>query len=126
MDMKDRLFLRGIQVYGYHGVMPAEKQVGQRFVVDVVLFGDFSKAARSDFLDDAVNYSQVHALVCEAMEKGSFDLIEKAAGHLCAVLLDSLNIDSVEVTVEKTNPPSPGFTGQAAVTLHRDRSWLDE
>ncbi len=124
--MKDRLFLRGIQVYGYHGVLPAEKQLGQRFLVDVILFGDFSKAVRSDFRDDAVDYSQVHTLVCEAMEEGSFDLIEKAAGRLCAVLLDSLNIDSVEVTVEKTNPPIPGFTGQAAVTLHRDRSWLDE
>ena len=124
--MNDRIVLRGIQVYGYHGVMQAEKQLGQRFKVDVILFGDFSKAARSDSLEDAVNYSQVHALVLGAMENDRFDLIEKVAGNLCSVLLKSLVIDSVEVTVEKSNPPIPGFNGQAAVTLHRDRSWLAE
>lgn len=122
--MNDRLTLRGIQVYGYHGVLPEEKQLGQRFVVDVILFGDFSKAARSDDLNDAVDYSRAYQLICETMENGSFDLIEKAAGRLCTVLLESLTVDSVEVTVEKTNPPIRGFNGQAAVTLRRDRGWL--
>ena len=124
--MNDRIVLKGIQVYGYHGVLPAEKQLGQRFVVDVALFGDFSQAVSSDSLADAVDYSLVHTLVLEAMEKSRFDLIEKAAGYLCSALLKALKIDSVEVTVEKTNPPIPGFTGQAAVTLHRDRQWLDQ
>jgi dihydroneopterin aldolase len=124
--MKDRLVLRGIQVYGYHGVMPQEKQLGQRFRVNVTLMGDFSKAARSDSLDDALDYSGVHSLVCEAVGQGSFDLIEAVAGHLCTVLLQNLPIDCVEVTVEKTNPPIPGFTGQALVTLVRGRDWLGE
>ena len=123
--MKDRLILRGIQVYGYHGVMPEEKQLGQRFKVDVILFGDFSKAARSDALADALDYSRVHALVCETVGQGSFDLIESVAGRLCTVLLENLPITAVEVTVEKSNPPIPGFTGQALVTLLRDKEWLD-
>ncbi len=124
--MNDRIVLRGIEVYCYHGVHMQEKQLGQRFVVDVVLFGDFSVAARSDSLDHAVDYSKVHSLVVKAMQNGSFDLIERAAGHLCFVLLKSLDIGAVEVTVEKTNPPIPGFTGQAAVILRRDRRWLTE
>ncbi len=124
--MKDRIVLSGVQVYAHHGVLPAEKKLGQRFVVDVTLLGDFSLAARSDLLADAVDYSRVHTLVVEAMVAQSFDLIEKAAGHLCTVLLESLAVDSVEITVEKTTPPIAGFTGQAAVTLVRDRSWLTQ
>lgn len=124
--MSDRIVLRGIQVYAYHGVLPAEKEIGQRFVVDVTLFGDFTEAARTDDLNHALDYSQVHALVCEAMGQKSFDLIEAAAGHLCTVLLSGTTAEKVEVTVEKTTPPIPGFTGQALVTLTRDRQWLQQ
>ncbi len=123
--MNDRIVLRGIQVYAYHGVLAAEKKLGQRFVVDATLFGDFSSAVRSDDLNDAVDYSRVHGLVCEAMSQASFNLIEAAAGHLCTVLLKNTDAQSVEVTVEKTTPPIPGFTGQASVTLLRDRKWLE-
>ena len=126
MEMKDRITLQGIQVYAHHGVLAAEKQLGQHFVVDVVLFGDFSASAKSDNLEDAVDYSQVYGLVTETMKEENFDLIERAAGQLCAVLLKFLTVDSVEVTVEKSNPPIPGFNGQASVTLHRDRQWLSE
>lgn len=122
--MNDRIVLRGIQVYAYHGVLAAEKKLGQRFVVDVTLFGDFSKAARSDDLNHALDYSQVHTLVCEAMSQKSFDLIEALAGHLCSVLLSKTSAEKVEVTVEKSTPPIPDFTGQALVTLQRDRQWL--
>ncbi len=122
--MSDRIVLRGIQVFAYHGVLPAEKKLGQRFVVDVTLFGDFSKAARSDDLNHALDYSRVHALVLEAMEHESFDLIEAIAGRLCTVLLENTGAEKVEVTVEKSTPPIPGFTGQALVTLSRDQKWL--
>ena len=122
--MSDRIVLRGIQVYAYHGVLPAEKMLGQRFVVDVTLFGDFSRAARSDDLCHALDYSEVHSLVCKAMEKENFDLIEAVAGHLCSVLLSNTEAAEVEVKVEKSTPPIPGFTGQALVIMRRDRQWL--
>ncbi len=122
--MNDCIDLRGIQIYAYHGVLDAEKKLGQRFVVDVTLFGDFSQAARTDDLKYAMDYSQVHTLVCDAMTQKNFDLIEAAAGHLCTVLLDKTMAEKVEVVVEKTTPPIPGFTGQALVRLVRDRQWL--
>lgn len=123
--MNDRIVLKGIQVYGFHGVLAQEKELGQRFVVDVALFGDFSEAARQDDLNRAVDYSRVHELVVEAMGQEKFDLIEAVAGRLCSVLLENLGVEAVEVTVEKSTPPIPGFHGQAAVTLRRDRLWLE-
>ncbi len=124
--MNDRIDLKGILVYGFHGVLAQEKELGQRFVVDVTLFGDFSAAARHDDLNLAVDYSRVHDLVVETMVERKFDLIEAVAGRLCSVLLENMAVESVAVTVEKTTPPIPGFHGQAAVTLHRDRSWLED
>lgn len=124
--MNDRIVLRGIEIYAYHGVLPEEKELGQRFVVDVTLFGDFSLAARSDDLKHALDYSRVHGIVRDAMLEKSFNLIEAAAGNLCTVLLSNTDAEKVEVTIEKTTPPIPDFTGQALVTLLRDRQWLEK
>ncbi len=120
----DRIELRGIHVYAYHGVLEEEKSLGQRFVVDVILSGDFSRAALSDDLADALDYSKVHTLVCDAMQQQRFDLIEAAAGNLCKVLLTETDAAEVEVKIEKSTPPIPGFTGQAFVIMARDRAWL--
>lgn len=122
--MNDRIRLTGIDVYAHHGVHPAERELGQRFVIDTELEFDCSAAAASDRLDQALDYTVVHRLVLETVQQNSFQLIEALAGRLCAVLLQELPIDRVVVTVHKPNPPIPSFLGQASVTLVRDRDWL--
>ncbi|MCP4291811.1 MAG: dihydroneopterin aldolase [bacterium] len=120
----DRISLKGIQVFGYHGVLAAEKELGQNFNVTVHLLGDFSSAAMGDNLEEAINYAEVHQLVCDSLKNEKFNLIEKMAGTLCEVLLRETTAESVEVMVEKIHPPIPGFKGQAAVTLIRNRQWF--
>jgi dihydroneopterin aldolase len=122
--MSDRISLRGIDVYAHHGVHPAERELGQRFVIDAELEFDCSAAARSDRLEKALDYTRVHALVVHTTAETRFQLIEALAGRLCTVLLRELPVDQVTLTVHKPNPPIPGFLGQASVTLVRDRSWL--
>ena len=121
----DVISLTGIQVYAYHGVLPAERELGQRFVIDAHLHGDFSAAALSDDLALALDYTAVHRLISETVGGNSCMLIEALAGRLCTVLLQQLDLERVVLTVHKPNPPIPHFQGSAAVTLTRDRSWLD-
>ncbi len=121
----DRVSLHGVDVYAHHGVHPAERELGQRFVIDVDLWTDCSAAALSDDLAQALDYTVVHRLLTEATAGTSFQLIEALAGHLCAVLLRELPVSEVEVRVMKPNPPIPHFRGRAAVTLRRGRGWLE-
>jgi dihydroneopterin aldolase len=121
----DCISLSGIDVYAHHGVLPAERELGQRFIIDVQLFADCSRAALEDDLGHALDYSRAHQLICEATAATSFRLIEALAGHLCAVLLENLPLERVVLTVQKPNPPIANFLGRAAVTLDRDRSWID-
>ena len=123
--MMDRVSLYGIDVYAHHGVHPAERELGQRFVIDVDLWTDCAPAAVSDSLNQALDYTAVHACINESTAGTSFQLIEALAGHLCRVLLESFPVGKVQVTVQKPNPPIPNFLGRAAVTFVRDRSWLD-
>ncbi|HZK19007.1 MAG TPA: dihydroneopterin aldolase, partial [Clostridia bacterium] len=56
MTVKDRIFLQGLQFFGYHGVLPEERELGQRFTVDLEMAMDLAEAGRTDNLDDTVNY----------------------------------------------------------------------
>lgn len=121
----DRVSLHGIDVYAHHGVHPAERELGQRFVIDVDLWADCSAAALSDDLGRALDYTAAHRIVCETTGRTSFQLLEALAGELCRQLLGELDLARVRVRVHKPNPPIPNFLGQATVTLERDRTWLD-
>jgi len=120
----DRVSLHGIDVYAYHGVAPEERELGQRFVVDVDLWLDCTPAALRDDLSRAADYGVVYRLVCDVAQGMAYKLIETVAGQLCRGLLADLPVERVRVCVQKVHPPLPGFRGVASVTLERDRSWL--
>jgi len=123
--MNDKISLHGIDVYGFHGVLPAERELGQRFVIVVDLWADCSEAALSDDLALALDYSTAHRVVCETVQGNSFLLLEALAGELCRALLAHISADRVSVRVEKVQPPIANFTGCASVSLTRDRQWLE-
>ena len=57
--MTDRIFINGLSLHAYHGVMPYEGKVGQTFTIDIELAIDLSAAARSDKVADTVSYDKV-------------------------------------------------------------------
>lgn len=123
--MSDRIRLEGIQIFAHHGVHPAERELGQRFVIDTDLFFDCTAAGVSDELERALDYTAVHDRVRGLAASQSFQLIEALAHHLCLGLLDEFPVERVVVTVRKPHPPLRDFTGEVSVTLERDRRWLE-
>ena len=121
----DRITMTGIDVYAYHGVHPAERELGQRFVLDVDLFADLDPAARSDALREALDYTAVHRRIRETVAGTSFHLLEALALRICRTLLAEFPLGRVAVTVQKPNPPIANFLGRVSVTLERDRAALD-
>lgn len=118
----DRIALNGIEVFGHHGVLPHEREHGQRFVVDVALDLDLSAAAASDRLDDTVDYGALAGDV-EAIVAGEpCDLIETVAGRIADRCLEDRRVAAVEVTVTKPNAPLPVVARDVAVTVRRARS----
>jgi len=122
----DRITLQGVDVYAHHGVHPAERELGQRFVIDVDLWADLSPAAQSDSLKLALDYTAVHHRISEVAASTSFHLIEALALRLCRSLLAEFPVEKVAVTVQKPNPPIPNFLGKASVTIVRDRTLLQD
>jgi dihydroneopterin aldolase len=68
-----KLILKNMVFYGYHGAYIAEREMGQRIEVDLEVTSDFSKAAATDDLDEAVNYVDLYAIVKNVVEEGEND-----------------------------------------------------
>ena len=118
----DRIILSGMQFYGYHGVNPEEKALGQAYIVDLTAEVALTKPGQSDNLDDTVSYTRMYRLAREVMEGASRNLLESLAQTLADRLLAELPIAAIQVTVKKPHPPVKGSAiDYAAVTLYRRR-----
>jgi len=115
----DQIRISGINSFGFHGVYPEERRVGQRFMADLILYTDLSAAALSDDVNDATDYSKVVPDVKAILEGEPVNLIETLAERVCdSVLKKYPRVESIEVTIYKPEAPV-----EAAVAVHirRDR-----
>lgn len=109
--------------YGHHGVMQEEHRVGGRYEVDVSVGIDFEEAALHDDLTRTVDYEQVYGFVRKLVTENNFYLIEKLAYRIAQKVLDTYpDVEGVEVTVRKPNPPVGGPCDRAEATYTIDNS----
>jgi dihydroneopterin aldolase len=121
MAGEDKIILRNMVFRGRHGVHPAERELGQRFEVDVELGLDLARAMGSDALQDSVDYSRAFAIVREEVEEHQYQLLEGLGGAIVRRLMAELPILSVVVEVRKPQVPIHGILSYAAVEIRRRR-----
>ncbi|MFF2094382.1 dihydroneopterin aldolase [Paenibacillus sp. NPDC058174] len=118
----DKMTLKGMQFFGYHGVFPEENRLGQKFGVDLELKIDLEQASQTDELSHSVDYSQLHALTKEVVEGKPYKLIEALAGGIATRVLEAYTmINEVTVRVTKPNPPFEIHFEGVTVELRRKR-----
>jgi len=118
----DRLAVRGIAVHGHHGVFEFERRDGQEFRIDLVLGMDTSGAARSDDLQDTVDYGTLVDQVSSAVANDPVDLIETLAQRIADICLRNDQVTDVEVTVHKPHAPIQVPFEDVALTINRSRT----
>ncbi|UGT40107.1 dihydroneopterin aldolase [Nocardia yamanashiensis] len=117
----DRIELRGLKVYGHHGVFDFEKRDGQEFVVDVTLWTDFTAAAKSDDIGDTIHYGELADQVVAIVSGPPRDLIETVVSEVAdAIIVSDTRIAAVEVVLHKPSAPIPhAFEDVRVVTSRR-------
>ncbi len=104
--MNQIIKLTGIEAFGYHGVLPDERKVGQTFIVDCELEVDAIQAVLRDNIEDAVDYGAVAELIHSEIRGEPVNLIEVLANRIATSILHKfLLVRSVEVTVHKPSAP---------------------
>ena len=101
----DQVALRGLRVRGRHGVLDAERELGQTFVVDVVLHLDTRAAAADDDLTGTVHYGVLAEHVADVVAGEPVALVETLAQRVADVALLSDLVVAVDVTIHKPQAP---------------------
>lgn len=117
----DYIHLRDMQFFGYHGVLPEETVLGQRFRASVSLAVDIQKAGQTDDLEDTVSYVGVYDICKQVIEGKPFKLIEAVAETVASCILAQYEgqVMGCRVEIIKPDPPIPGHYKEVAVEIVR-------
>ena len=120
--MSDAIFVNGLVLHAFHGVMPHEAKVGQPFKLDLVLDIDLGEAARTDTLKHTVSYEALVKTVSEAFCARRYRLVEAAAGAVADVALARYpQVRGIRVTVRKPHAPIAATFDDVGVIVERAR-----
>jgi dihydroneopterin aldolase len=120
--LTDRVFVTGLALHAYHGVMQHEAKVGQTFKLDIILDLDLAEASRSDKLAHTVGYDQVVDAASQAFCAKRYRLVEAAAGAVAEAVLGRFpQVAAVRVTVHKPHAPIAATFDDVGVSIRRTR-----
>lgn len=118
----DKIMLKDLQFYGYHGVLPEENKLGQRFNVDVELHVDVMQAGSSDKMEDSIHYGHAFDVIQTIVEGEAKNLIEAVAEEIASKLLSDFDLlQACLVKVIKPDPPIRGHYESVSVEIFREK-----
>ena len=121
--MSDAIFVTGLALHAYHGVMQHEAKVGQTFRLDLRLDIDLGAASRSDKLKDTISYDMVVTTAREAFCARRYRLVEAAAGAVADAVLERCpQVRGIRVMVHKPHAPVAATFEDVGVVIERARN----
>lgn len=118
----DKITIKNLKIFAYHGVNPEEKENGQDFYIDLDYYVNIAKACHNDCIDDTVSYAKVVKVITRAFTAEKYNLIEKAAQVTADAVLDSFEeIFRVDITLKKPQAPVKAEFDYMAVSISRER-----
>lgn len=118
----DKIHIKNLEVFGRHGVFPEEKRLGQKFVINAVLYVPVRDAGGKDDLTKTVNYGKVSQFMVSYMSEHTFQLIEAVAEQMAKEVL--LHFPRMQaITLEILKPWAPIGLPLEAVSVEITRGW---
>ncbi len=115
----DRIFLTALAAETIIGIHEWERAVRQRVEIDLEMWVDLVAAAKSDAIEDTLNYKSVAKRVLAFVQESRFRLVEALAAEVAQVVLEDPRVLRVRVTVHK--PGAVRFSRDVGVIIERGR-----
>ncbi len=112
--------ISGLSLYTHHGVSQAERDVGQRLVLDLRLEAGEVDATVTDRIEDTIDYAEVCQLVALVAQQRSHRTLERLCSTIAERLLDDYELEGVWVKVSKPEPPIPLSVEEVSVEVWRE------
>ena len=113
--------VNNIKIYAYHGCLLEEGHIGSDYIVDITIHANLQKSAKTDDLQDTVDYVLLNKIVTEEMAIRA-KLLENVAQRILDRVFDESGlVTQVEVAVSKLNPPIGGDVEKVTILLSEER-----
>jgi dihydroneopterin aldolase len=112
--------ISGLSLYTHHGVSEAEREVGQRLVLDLRLDVGETDATVTDSIEDTVDYAEVCQLVALIAQQRSHKTLERLCSTIANRLLADYDLEGVWVKATKPEPPIPLSVDEVSVEVWRE------
>jgi len=116
----DKIIVKNIKAYGYHGALTEENVLGQNFYADVILYRSLQRAGLTDDLNESISYVDVYYDVEDIIKNKKFKLIEALAEMIAHTLMVKYSIEKVEVEIRKPGAPINGSFDYVGVGITRE------
>lgn len=118
----DKIIIKNLEVFSYHGVNPEEKILGQKFLINITLYTSFRNAAEKDSINETISYANAIKSIVTIMREKPHDLIETAAENLARQLfLEFETLKKVKICLKKPAAPINAHFDYVAVKIKRSR-----
>ncbi|WP_205697320.1 dihydroneopterin aldolase [Conexibacter sp. SYSU D00693] len=118
--------VRGLSLYTHHGVTEAEREIGQRLVLDLRLEVGDVDATVTDLVEDTIDYGEVCNVVSLVAQQRSYKTLERLCSAIADRLLDRYAAEEVWVKAAKPEPPIPLPVEEVAVEVWRQRGGSED
>lgn len=119
----DKILVKGLEIFAYHGVNPEEKIEGQKFILDITADVDLSKPCITDNVDDTVSYAKIIKEATRIFTSQKDDLLERASRRVAEGLLQAFDkIESVTILLKKPDAPIKADFDYVAVEITLGRN----
>ena len=115
-----RIEIVGLSLYTHHGVTEAEREVGQRLVLDIAFDVGEPDAIVTDRIEDTIDYGEVCQRIALIAQQRSYKTLERLCASIAERLADEFGADSVSVKAAKPEPPIPLPVQEVSVEVWRE------
>lgn len=113
--------VNNIKLYAFHGCLDEEAKIGSEYRVDLKIHANLKKSAKTDNLEDTVDYVHLNYIVAQEMAKRSKLLEEVAQRILDRIFKELAMVKKARVAVSKINPPIGGNVEEVVIVLRKKR-----
>ena len=117
----DKIYLKNIKIYAYHGCMEEEKKIGSNYLINLIVHADLSMSCKSDELKDTVDYVALLDIVKKQMKMRS-NLLENVADRVVNKIISKFpSVKKAVVKIAKLNPPINGDVDGVVIRREKKR-----
>lgn len=119
----DKVVLKELSLFAYHGLFDEEAELGQRFFIDVEIGADLSRAETQDDADGTIDWKALVDTVTAAFTQKRYKLVEAAAAAVASAIFEAFPIArTARVEIRKPSAPIEAIFAHTAVIVERTRA----